>query len=248
MINKFFPFKWLVPVAVIALVSCNNQSKQAATADNTLSDAEVKDGWKLLFDGKSTTSWRAYNGKTIPAGWSIEEGALKTSGTAHDAIGGDIVYGAEPYENFELTVDWKISKGGNSGIFYHIVEDTQYHAPYETAPEYQVIDDIGFPEKLEEWQKAGVDYAMYTPTTEKVLKPVGEWNHSRIVFTPAKVEYYLNDKLTVTFVPWSDDWNKRRTTGKWATYPGYGKAKSGLIGLQDHGSPVWFKNIKIKKL
>jgi hypothetical protein len=247
MINKFFSFKWFVPVAVMALVSCNNQTKQA-TADNTLSESEVKDGWKLLFDGKSTTGWRAYNGKTIPAGWSIEDGALKTSGTAHDAIGGDIVYGAEPYENFELTADWKISKGGNSGIFYHIVEDTQYHAPYETAPEYQVIDDIGFPEKLEEWQKAGVDYAMYTPTTEKVLKPVGEWNHSRIVFTPAKVEYYLNDKLTVTFVPWSDDWNKRRTTGKWATHPGYGKAKSGLIGLQDHGSPVWFKNIKIKKL
>ncbi|MBI1783222.1 MAG: DUF1080 domain-containing protein, partial [Sphingobacteriales bacterium] len=180
MINKFFSFKWFAPVAVMAIVGCNNQSKQAA-ADNTLSDAEVKDGWKLLFDGKTTTGWRAYNGKTIPAGWSIEDGALKTSGTAHDAIGGDIVYGEEPYENFELTADWKISKGGNSGIFYHIVEDTQYHAPYETAPEYQVIDDIGFPEKLEDWQKAGVDYAMYTPTAEKVLKPVGEWNHSRIV-------------------------------------------------------------------
>lgn len=242
--------KWSLLPVILLTIACGEQNKSssARSSDNTLSKTEIKNGWKLLFDGKTTSGWRAYNGPAIPAGWSIEDGALKTSGTAHDAIGGDIIYGAEPFDNFELEVDWKLSKGGNSGIFYHVVEGKQYHAPYETGPEYQVIDDVGFPEKLEDWQKVGVDYAMYTPETEKIMKPVGEWNHSRIVFTPQKAEYYLNGKLTVSFVPWSEDWQKRRTTGKWHDYPDYGKAKSGLIGLQDHGSPVWFKNIKIRKL
>ena len=112
-----------------------------------------------------------------------------------------------------------------------------------------MIDDIGFPEKLEDWQKLGADYAMYpADTTKKIVKEAGEWNSSRIVFTPEKVEYWLNGEKVVSFVPWSDDWKKRKSEGKWKEYPKYGLAKKGLIGLQDHGSFIWFKNIKIKKL
>nr|MCU0405075.1 DUF1080 domain-containing protein [Chitinophagaceae bacterium] len=114
--------------------------------------------------------------------------------------------------------------------------------------EYQLIDDIGFPEKLEKWQTVGADYAMYDPPADKKLKPAGEWNHSRIVFTKDKAEYWLNGELTASFVPWSDDWTKRRNSGKWDAFPDYGKARTGFIALQDHGSEAWFKNIKIRKL
>lgn len=220
----------------------------AQQVDNTLTKAEKDEGWQLLFDGKTSKGWRGFNKSAFPAGWVIENGTLKGLGTAHGDTGGDIVYGDEQFEDFELSIDWKISPKGNSGIFYHVVEGRQYKAPYATAPEYQLIDDGNYPEKLEEWQKTAVDYAMYTPTEPKLLKPAGEWNNARIIFTKEKVEYWLNGKLTVSFVPWSEDWYKRRNSGKWESFPDYGKAKTGLIALQDHGSPTWFKNIKIRKL
>lgn len=239
----------LTSMAMMALaVACGTpQTEEVSIADNTLTEQERVDGWQLLFDGDNTTGWRGFQQDTLPAGWVVEDGTLKALGTGGD-IGGDIVYGAEDFENFELTLDWKIATGGNSGIFYHVLEDTQYKAPYHTGPEYQLIDDLNFPEKLENWQTVGADYAMYEPPADKKTKPAGEWNTTRIVFTPEKAEYYLNGALTATFVPWSEDWTTRRNSGKWDAFPDYGKAKTGKISLQDHGSEVWFKNIKIRKL
>jgi len=212
-----------------------------------LTEKEKKEGWQLLFDGTSTDGWRGFNQKDMPDGWIAEDGCLKSLGKGGD-IGGDIVYAEEEFANFELKLEWKLSPGGNSGIFYHVREGTQYLAPYENAPEYQVIDDIGFPEKLEPWQQVGADYAMYWPDSTKPVLPAGEWNESRIRFTPESVEYWLNGELTVEFVPWSSDWNQRRISGKWKDYPDYGVAKTGYIGLQDHGSVILYKNIKIKRL
>ncbi len=234
-------------MALITL-SIGALAQQKSAGDNTLSKKEKADGWQLLFNGKSGDGWRGFNKKSFPAGWVIEEGALKALGTAHGDTGGDIVYEKEKFENFELVWDWKIAKEGNSGVFYHVIEDAKYAAPYHTGPEYQMIDDVNFPEKLQDWQKTGADYAMYDPPADKKLNPVGEWNHSRIVFTKEKAEYWLNGKLTASFVPWSEDWTKRRNSGKWDAYPDYGNARTGLIGLQDHGSEAWFKNIKIRKL
>lgn len=219
-----------------------------APADNTLTAAEADSGWILLFDGKTSNGWRGYLKPGFPEGWVIEDGSLKSLGTAADASGGDIVYAADSFGEFELTVDWKISKGGNSGIFYHIVEDAKYPAPYFTAPEYQVIDDANFPDPLEDWQQVGADYAMYPAELPKMVKPAGEWNSSRIIFTNEKAEYWLNGKRTVSFVPYSEDWNTRRNSGKWDDFPDYAKSKTGLIGFQDHGSFIWYKNIKIRKL
>jgi hypothetical protein len=178
----------------------------------------------------------------------VDEGALKALGTAHGDTGGDIVYEKEQFENFELVWDWKLSKGGNSGVMYHVIEDPKYAAPYHTGPEYQLIDDVNFPQKLEDWQKTGADYAMYNPPADKKLNPIGEWNKSRILFTKEKVEYWLNGQLTASFVPWSEDWTKRRNSGKWDGFPDYGKAAKGFIALQDHETVAWFKNIKIRKL
>lgn len=242
-------------VLLAGMFACGETKPQAAateapvSTDNALTPAEKEAGWILLFDGKNTTGWRGFNQAAFPAGWVIEDGALKALGTAADATGGDIVFGADSFGNFELSIDWKISPGGNSGVLYHVKEGKDYPATYYTGPEYQVIDDIGYPGKLNPGQKAGADYDMYAPdSATKVLHPAGEWNQSRIVFTAEKADYFLNGKQTVSFVPWSDDWNKHRANAKWKDFPGYGQARTGLLGLQDHGQAVWYKNIKIRKL
>ena len=215
--------------------------------DNVLNDTERADGWMLLFDGESMDGWRAFNGEDLPKSWIVEDGAMKALGTGGD-IGGDIVFGPMEFEEFELEFTWKIEEGGNSGVMYHVVEDPKYKAPYETGPEYQVIDQLGFPGPLEDWQSLAADYAMYTPDFEGVVKPAGEWNTSRIIFTQEKASYWLNGKKTVEFIPYSEDWLTRRNSGKWDQFPDYAISKSGLIALQDHGAEAWFKNIKIRTL
>ena len=225
------------------LLSCSTPEQPK---DNVLSDSEIADGWHLLFDGQSAAGWRSFNGGSLPEGWIVENGTLTSLGKGGD-IGGDIVYATEEYENFDLRLEWMLSEGGNSGIFYHVVEGESYAAPYENAPEYQVIDDLKFPQPLGAWQQVGADYAMYEPDSGKIVKPAGEWNTSRILFTPDSVEYFLNGKATVRFVPWTQDWDERKTSGKWKDFPDYGTARTGLIGLQDHGSVIRYKNIKIKR-
>lgn len=213
------------------------------------------DEWIYLFDGSSTEGWRAYNGDELPAQWMIKNGALtfdtEKRMESEKRGGHDIIYYKEEFENFELYLEWKLPKGGNSGIFYHLKEG--YQGPPEVSPEYQLLDDLKWEEvnkaKLEEWQKTGADYAMYVPDkNQKIVKPAGEWNTSRIRFTPELVEHWLNGKKILSFVPWSEDWVEKKNAGKWKDFPDYGKYKTGFIGLQDHDSPLWFRNIKIRKL
>ena len=239
---------------VLLFASCKEKApdQQEAVEEKK---AEAQTEWISLFDGTTTEGWRAYNGDKLPPQWEIVDGALTFSTeakTEENFEGGkDIIYAAEEFDNFELSLEWKVPEGGNTGIFYHTKEG--YKSPYEVSPEYQLLDDLKWEEinnaKLEEWQKTGADYAMYSPNVEnKIVKPAGEWNTSKIVFTPERAEHWLNGKMIVSFVPWSDDWQKRKNEGKWKDFPDYGKFKTGYIGLQDHDSPIWFKNIKIKKL
>ncbi|MBX2840824.1 MAG: DUF1080 domain-containing protein [Flammeovirgaceae bacterium] len=246
--------KYLIITALISFTLFGCQPKQAKEAPETIVEeatepvSENKGEWISLFDGKTAKGWRGYNQSTLPEAWVVEDGTLKSLGKGGD-IGGDIVFGDMEFEDFELQLEWKISEGGNSGVFYHVQEGDQYHAPYENAPEYQLIDDIGFPQKLEEWQSLGADYAMYPADKEKkIVKKAGEWNSSRIIFQKENAEYWLNGEKVVSFVPWSEDWQKRRDSGKWKDMPDYGKAKKGLIGLQDHGSFILFRNIKVRHL
>ncbi len=227
-------------LSIIALASCNNVKKEAAS---TAASAKAAS----LFDGKTFKGWHNYNDTGTIKSWTIEDSALVCLGTAKDAHGGDIVTDAE-YENFELSWDWKMTPGGNSGVMYHVVENPKYIAPYHTGPEYQMIDDVGFPSKLEEWQKTGADYAMNLANNKKVVKPVGEWNSSKIIFNKGAVEHWLNGEKIVSFQAWDDKWNKDKTTGKWKDFPDYGLAKKGRIALQDHGNKVYFKNIAVKAL
>jgi len=216
---------------------------------SVLTPAEKTAGWELLFDGWSLKGWHGYN-KQGTQSWAFEDCALKSSGTKGNYgsdMGADLATDRE-YTNFELSLDWKASKGGNSGVMYGVVEDPKYKAAWMTGPEYQLIDDVGFPEKLEEWQKAGANYAMHLPNRQKTLKPVGEWNNTRIVVHGSHVEHWLNGKKILEFERWNDEWKKLRDSGKWKDAPDYGKAATGRIVLQDHGSVFWFRDIKIRPI
>ncbi len=206
-----------------------------------------KGKWVKLFDGKSLKGWHGFNKTGVIKNWEIEDGALVCLGAAKDAHGGDIVTNTA-YDNFELKWEWKIDRQGNSGVMYHVVEGKKYKSPYETGPEYQMIDDNDFPEKLEEWQKTGADYAMNVANDKKKVNPIGEWNTSKIIFNKGHVEHWLNGEKIVSFQAWDAKWKKEKQEGKWKDYPDYGNAKKGLIALQDHGNKAYFKNIMIKAL
>ncbi|MCD4729743.1 MAG: DUF1080 domain-containing protein, partial [Bacteroidales bacterium] len=211
---------------------------------NELAEKEISEGWILLFDGQTTNGWRNFTEDKVNEGWQVYDGCLVGLGKGGD-LGGDIIT-IDRYEVFELHLEWAISEGGNSGVFFHVLEG-DYPTIYATGPEYQIIDDAGFSEPLEEWQKSGADYAMYN-ASDKVLKPVGEFNASRIKVLDGQVEYWLNGEKVVEYELWSDGWKKRVQKSKWKDYPGYGLARNGYIGLQDHGSVVKFRNIKIRDL
>lgn len=234
-----------------SLVYCNQPDKPAEEVKSdsaSVSAAPAPSGEIRLFDGVSLNGWHGFNkkGDSIK-NWIIQDSALVCLGASKDDTGGDIVTDRE-FGNFELSWEWKVDKGSNSGVMYHVVEDPKYKAPYETGPEYQVIDDIGFPGKLEEWQKAGADYAMNLPNDKKKLKPVGEWNSSKIVFNNGHVEHWLNGEKIVEFQKGSEAWNKEKSTGKWKDYPDYGSVSEGKIALQDHGNKAYFRNIVIREL
>ena len=214
---------------------------------NTLTPEEIADGWQLLFDGKTLNGWKDYNGTTLTQPWHVVDGCIQAKGDGSDASG--YIVTDKQYENFELSWDWKLSKGGNSGMLYHVVERPQFAVPYVTGPEYQLIDEPNFPEPLEEWQKLGVDYAMHLPDKAKMkVNPQGEWNNSKIVFDNGHVEHWLNGVKILEFEAWTDDWYAKKNSGKWANAPEYGLAKKGVLCLQDHGYPASFRNIKIKEL
>jgi hypothetical protein len=234
-----------VLIAIAIITSCLGMVSFYLPKDNVLTKSEKNNGWELLFDGKTLTGWRMYQNKLTDC-WGAKNGELycKGSETNKTDLRTDIIT-AEQYGDFELSIDWKIAPESNSGIMYHVTE--QYNVPYLSGPEYQIIDDIGFPEKLEDWQKTGADYAMY-PASTRPTNPVGQYNTSRIIVKGAHREYWLNNVKVVDFEAWTPEWNKQKATGKWKNAPGYGIAKNGYICLQDHGGGVWFKNIKIRKL
>lgn len=228
----------LFPFSVF-LFSCDSTKNEM----NTLSKKEVKDGWELLFDGKSMDQWKMFNGGEV-TGWKVINGEMHNSGVGSDH-GGDIVT-IKQYGNFELYLEWKVSPESNSGIFYHVQEGVT-DAIYESGPEYQLIDDKGWPDELEPWQHSGANYAMNEPLAIEV-NPINEWNTTLIVVNNPHVEHWLNGKKVVEYDFWSDDWKTRKAVSKWADAPHYGEAKKGHIGLQDHGGLTMFRNIKIREL
>jgi Domain of Unknown Function (DUF1080) len=227
----------MITIAIVLLSFCiPNQGK-----DNKLTAAEQKAGWQLLFDGKTTNGWRPYKNAESD-GWDIANGELHCKETA--AHRADLIT-KEEYADFELAFDWKVGKGANSGLIYRANE--AHDASYESASEYQLIDDKGYPGKLEEWQKAGADYDMHPPL-KLVSKPAGEYNHSIIKARGKHVEHWLNGVKVAGYEIGTPEWFALKEKSKWAAIKGWGENSQGHICLQDHGGGIWFKNIKIRKL
>ncbi len=206
---------------------------------NRLGDAERAQGWKLLFDGTSVAQWRGYKQDALPAHWSVEDGALACAGG-----GGDLV-SREEYQDFELELDWKIAPGGNSGIFFHVSEDHDH--VWESGPEMQILDDERHPDGQNPLTSAGANYALVAPPSD-VTRPVGTWNHARLLVRGSHVEHWLNGVKLLEYELWSPEWKALVARSKFASMPAYGLAKMGRIALQDHGDRVWFRDIKLRAL
>ncbi|MCB9051190.1 MAG: DUF1080 domain-containing protein [Lewinellaceae bacterium] len=220
---------------------------------NTLAEAEKADGWKLLFDGRTTNGWHTWKKKTVGSSWIIEDGALKINavrqpdGSLRPEDGGDLVTDQE-FENYELRLEWKISPCGNSGIMFNVVEAEKYDYPWQTGPEMQIIDNTCHPDARFESHRAGCLYDMVSVKYETV-KPAGEWNKVRIIIRDGKSQFWLNGRRVASFEMFNGEWDRMIRNSKFKDMPDFGKARKGRICLQDHNDAiVWFRNIKIKEL
>lgn len=225
------------------ITSC---SQEMPTSNNSLSAEEKAAGWQLLFDGNDINrNWRGYKQENAPTKWVIDDGAIFFNPDV-DGSNGDII-SREQYSEFEFSLEWKVAPGSNSGIFYHAVESDAYEFPYETAPEMQVLDNDGHADGQFAQHRAGDLYDLMESRVENV-KPVGEWNKVLIVIKGNQLEQWQNDELVISTTMWDDNWAALIADSKFPAWPDFGTSKIGHLALQDHGDPVWFRNLKIRPL
>ncbi len=214
---------------------------------NTLTKKQKRDGWKLLFDGKTTTGWRNYNAKAIGSGWKVEDGTLYLDNTViKKEERGDII-SHDQFQDFELMLEWKIDSCGNSGILFNVVEDPNYASVWHTGPEMQVLDNTCHADAKIEKHRAGDLYDLVKCSKETV-RPAGEWNEVKIISDKGSYEFWLNGEKVVSFTMHTPEWDALVAGSKFKDLPAFAKSKRGHIALQDHGDKVWFRNIKIKEL
>lgn len=219
---------------------------------NKLTSKEKKDGWVLLFNGKDFSGWRQCNGTTMPLNWTIEDNAMKVfTGEGKNpgqGANGDIVFGDKIFKNFEFTIDWKASKMGNSGIFYN-VREVPDQPVYYAAPEIQALDNVDATDNKIASHLAGSLYDMIA-ADPKTVNPAGEWNTMAISVNNGKVTHIQNGVKVLEYELWTPAWDTLVANSKFKSFPGFteGISKEGYIGLQDHGYPFWFRNIKIREL
>lgn len=221
-----------------------------SSALNTLSEQEKAEGWKLLFDGKTTTGWRGAQKDSFPkVGWMIENGELVVlaSGGGESQHGGDIVT-IDEYSNFDLRLEFKLTEGANSGIKYFVTEKEQPNGS-AIGLEYQILDDERHPDaKLGNHEGSRTLASLYDliKAENKTVKPMGEWNEARIVSSGAHVEHWLNGKKVLEYERGNEAFRKLVAESKYKVWENFGEAPQGHILLQDHGDRVAFRNIKIK--
>jgi hypothetical protein len=243
----------LLAACAVLLAACNSSTStdtkttvtDSTTTSTTTVDTTSKTGWENLFDGTTTTGWHSYGNTIADATWKVADGALMVDTSVKH--GADLV-SDKSYDNFDLKLEWKISKKGNSGILFYVQEDTvKYKETYESGPEMQVLDNDGHSDGKITKHRAGDLYDLIKSSSEPV-KPVGEWNLAEIIANKGKLELKLNAVTVVSTTLWDDGWKKLVAGSKFKNMPNWGTFTSGHIALQDHGNTVWYRNIQIKKL
>jgi hypothetical protein len=209
----------------------------ALAADNTLTRAEKKAGWTLLFDGKTTDGWRAFKQTEIGPGWKVENGVLFPD----PKVAKDIVTKGD-YANFELSFEWRISKGGNSGVMFHVIPEGS--ETYESGPEYQILDNS---RGVQPREQAGSLYALVAPSMD-MTRPVGEFNQARLIVDRGKVQHWLNGMEVARYEIGSPEFKALVAASKFRRWPVFATGTTGGIALQNHGNDVAFRNIKIRVL
>ena len=240
----------LICGATLLLLNACTSSKETATAGgpNALSKQDKSDGWRLLFDGKTTKGWHTYNRDTVSSNWKVMDGALVMDATAKGPQNrGDIITN-DAFENYELSVEWKISEAGNSGIIFNVKEDTAFKNTYNTGPEMQVLDNIKAQDNKKENHLAGLLYDMTGTAAQSNPKPVGEWNEARILQKNGHLTFYFNGTKTLDIQQGSDEWKAMLDASKFKGWKAFNLTPKGKIAFQDHGHAVWFRNIKVREL
>ncbi|MEP7269980.1 MAG: DUF1080 domain-containing protein [Acidobacteriota bacterium] len=246
----------LIPLLIVtcgALVAFAGQSSTPSMTKTGQKTAHNTGKWRSLFDGKSLAGWRGFHQKEPGKGWVAEGGMIKLTSRPEGSAGepnGDLIT-VDQFENFEFEIEWRLGKGGNSGIKYLVSEDLPKTGRSGVSFEYQVLDDENHPDAkmgIAGNRTVGALYDLIPPSGSKKVKPVGQFNLTRIVKRGSHIEHWLNGEKVVEFEQGSDDLKARIAASKFKTTAGFGEAKRGHILLQDHSDGVWFKNIKIREL
>ncbi|MEM7551331.1 MAG: DUF1080 domain-containing protein [Bacteroidota bacterium] len=232
------------------------ESVSSEPVNNTLTEAEKAEGWILLFDGETPGAWRGYQKENFPAAWNVEDGALHIQGSGRGEVGskdgGDIIYPAKKFGEFHYKLEWKVSEGGNSGIFYLGQEIPEFDYIWKSAPEMQVLDNVNHPDAnkgKDGNRQAGSLYDLI-PAQPQNAKAVGEWNQVEIIVKDRKVKHIQNGEVVVEYDIESDEFKELIKDSKWPPInPNWADfTEAGYFGLQDHGDDAWFRNIKVKPL
>lgn len=250
--KKSFYFLTVLLIGM-SLISCGNASKNQ-TAQETI---KTEDGWIIMFDGSNLNGWRGYGRKDMPKAWIIEEGALKIKGSGKGEAGnkqdgGDIIFDRK-FKNFELTFEWKVSKGGNSGIFY-LAQEIEGQPIWKSSPEYQILDNENHLDARMGKNGNRQSASLYDliPAVPQNSKPFGEWNTGSIIVYKGTVIHTQNGETVLEYHLWTDDWKRMVDDSKFKGWEEFinagGENQEGYIGFQDHGDDVWFRNIKVKEL
>ena len=227
-------------IAIAVLDACATTRRADQQAMGAQSSTAIENGWRALFDGRTTNGWRGYRADKVPDGWTVVDGMLTKEASADDLLTTD------QFGDFELSLEWRIGPGGNAGIFYRGTEE--YQKVYWSAPEYQLLDDAAARDGQSRLTAAGAAYGLY-PAPAGVVKAAGEWNATRIVARGAHVEHWLNGRKLLEYELWSPDWEAKVAASKFRSWPGYGRAKRGHIAIQgDHDGILSLRSIRIREL